>query len=431
MPRHSYLWGGCSRKRYSPWLLGAVFILLGLGSSQSAEQGYAIGEGDILAIKVYGEDGLSGQYRVGPGGIINYPLVGEFSVQGLTSTKVTRQLAERVSAFSPNGRNLTVEVAEYARVFVAGEVEKPGSFQFRPRMIVLELMALAGGSRRVAPEAESILVSLIGSESELSDLRLMRFSKVAQKSRLEAEIREAEFDIAAVPEDSFVAPQLRQRIINDESALFRARRAARSDQEKALNNQRDGYDQEISSLQSSISLHDNEVALLEQELATAENLLQRGITVQPRVLGLKRELSAVKRNALDLRLALARAKQRQLEIDLKLIELRNTRVGENTQGLKELNLTIALTEQKIASTVSVVAELRAKLGERTAPRSWKTVFTLTRRTAGQYTSIEVDDLAAIQPGDILRVERREVAQAQAADPLLQSGASTRVSADVN
>jgi len=431
MLRNAHLWCGCFRKRCSAWLLGAAFILLGLGFAQAADQGYAIGEGDVLSIKVYGEDGLSGQYRVGPGGIINYPLVGEFSVQNMTSAEVTRQLAERVSTFSPNGRNLTVEVAEYAPVFVTGDVEKPGSFQFRPRMIVLELMALAGGPRRAAPEAESNLVSVIGSESELSDLRLMRFSQVAQKSRLEAEIREEEFGAAMVPEDSFVMPQVRQRIIEDEAALFRARRTARSDQEKALNNQREGYEQEIGSLQSSISLHDNEVALLEQELATAENLLQRGITVQPRVLGLKRELSTVKRNALDLRLALARAKQRQLEIDLKLVELRNTRIGENTQNLKELNLAIARTEQRIASTVSVIAELREKLGERVAPRSWKTVFTLTRRAAGKYASIEVDDLATIQPGDILRVERREVAQARAASPFLQSGTSTQAAAGIN
>jgi polysaccharide export outer membrane protein len=196
-----------------------------------------------------------------------------------------------------------------------------------------------------------------------------------------------------------------------------------------LNNQREGYEHEIRSLQSSIPLHDNEVALLEQELATAEKLLERGITVQPRVMGLKRELSAVKRNALDLRLALARAKQRQLEIDLKLVEVRNTRVGENTQNLKELNLAVARTEQKIGSAVSIIAELQAKLGERIGPRSWQTVFMLTRRSAGQYTSFEVDDLATIQPGDILRVERREVAQARAVDRRRPGGASAQ--ADVN
>ncbi|WP_134499370.1 polysaccharide biosynthesis/export family protein [Microvirga pakistanensis] len=431
MPRTSRSWGCCSKKRYSPWLFSAAFLLLGLGFPQAADQGYAIGEGDVLSIKVYGEDGLSGQYRVGPGGVINYPLVGEFSVQDLTSADVTRQLAERVSAFSPNGRNLTVEVAEYAPVFVAGDVEKPGAFQFRPRMIVLELMALAGGPRRVAPEAESSLVSLINAETELSDLRLTRFSQVALKSRLEAEIKEAPFDAGAVPEESFVTPHLQQRIVNDEIALFRTRREARLDQEKALSNQREGYEQEIRSLQSSIALHDSEVALLEQELATAEKLLERGITVQPRVLGLKRELSAVKRNALDLRLALARAKQKQLEIDLKLVEVRNTRIGENTQNLKELNLTIARTEQKIASAVSVIAELQAKLGERTGPRSWRTVFTLTRRSAGQYSSMEVDDLAAIRPGDILRVERREVAQARAASQSRPRGASAQISADIN
>jgi polysaccharide export outer membrane protein len=429
MPRKSRLWSECSRKRYSPWLLGAAFLLLGLGSTQAEEHGYAIGEGDVLSIKVYGEEGLSGQYRVGPGGVINYPLVGAFSVQDLTSTEVTRQLADRISVFSPHGRNLTVEVAEYAPVFIAGDVEKPGSFQFRPRMIVLELMALAGGLRRVAPEAESSLVSLINAESELSDLRLMRFSQVAQKSRLEAEIKGVKFDAGAIPEDSLVAPHLRQRIAKDEASLFQTRLEARLDQERALNNQREGYEHEIRSLQSSIPLHDSEVALLEQELATAEKLLERGITVQPRVMGLKRELSAVKRNALDLRLALARAKQRQLEIDLKLVEVRNTRVGENTQDLKELNLAIARTEQKIGSAVSIIAELQAKLGERTGPRSWQTVFTLTRRSAGQYTSLEVDDLATIQPGDILRVERREVAQARALDRLRPGGASAQV--DVN
>jgi polysaccharide export outer membrane protein len=412
----------------SSLLLGAAFVALAPTLPEAAEQTYVIGEGDTLSIKVFGEEGLSGSYRVGPGSVINYPLVGAFSVEGLTTGEAARQLAERVSAFSPNGRSLMVEVAEYAPVYVVGDVERPGALPFRPRMIVLELLALAGGLRRVPPEAESSLVSLIGAQADLGDLRLSRFSQLTQKARLEAEMNGSIFDGSSVPLDELVALHVRRQVINDEKELFRVRLESLVNQEKTLKSQRDGYNQEISSLTASIALHDSEVTLLEQELATAEQLLEKGMTVQPRVLGLRRELSAVKRNALDFRLALARAKQRQLEIDQRISEVRTARIGENAQNAKELNLSIARTEQKIATTIAMLSEMQAKVGERMAPRTLKTVFTLTRRNAGQYASIEVDDLTDIRPGDILRVERRDVTRQNTAERPAQESAPMRPAA---
>ena len=125
------------------------------GNSCAAEKsGYPIGPGDLLQIVVYGDENvartLSGQFRVGPDGAISYPVLGNVFVGGLATVEIGETLRAALAEQIPISGVPTVSVAEYAPVFVVGGVEKPGPYQFQPDMIVLHLIALAGGlvSRR-------------------------------------------------------------------------------------------------------------------------------------------------------------------------------------------------------------------------------------------------------------------------------------------
>lgn len=109
-------------------------------------QGYKLDSGDELRIITFGEDQLTGEFRVDDQGNIAMPLLGNIHASGLTtaqlSTGISDQLKNQKLIRSPS---ISVEVLAYRPVFVLGEVAKPGQYPYQPGMTVLTAVAIAGG----------------------------------------------------------------------------------------------------------------------------------------------------------------------------------------------------------------------------------------------------------------------------------------------
>jgi polysaccharide export outer membrane protein len=296
----------------------------------------------------------------------------------------------------------TVEVAEYAPVFVLGAVERPGPHPYRPGMIALELVALGGGLRR-APAGDGGALRTIALEQELGDLRIQLYGQGVRRARLVAETADQDFAGPAPPAQA-VDEETRRRVHAAEVALFQVRRAAAAGQERALKAQRASYDQEIASLVESIRHHDEEVKLIADETAVQEGLFAKGLSVQTRVLALKRELSSTRRNALDLRLSLARARQRQLEIDQRLGELRDGRLKENAEALRELDLETARTARRMEAAAAAVLQSREDTLQEADARGRPPVLTVVRQEGERFVNLPTDVYGPLKPRDILRVD---------------------------
>ncbi len=396
-------------------LLGA-WITAGLAFGQaSAAEPYRIGPGDVLQISIFGDARLSGRFKVGPDGAIGFPLVGALTVAGETPAEVMRKLEAALAERIPKGSSAAVEVAEHAPIFVVGEVDKPGPVTFAPGMTVLEAVASAGGPRR-AREAERLLLPLIAAEQELADLRLAHFSGQVQRARLVAELEDKPFDASGVPIDPLVASDAMRRVIAAEADLFEKRRALLAGQEAALRAQRDSYDPEIESLTAGIALYDEEVRLLAKEADTQEGLLKKGLTVESRMTAVRREQAALQRSLLEARSYLARAIQRKLEVQQRLDEARQLRLRDDAAALRDLDAAQARIERRIMSAAATLDELRQDGPAPVEQRLSATTYLLIRRGADGRRSSGVDETAELRPGDVVRVERRTVFRAAAADP---------------
>ncbi|CAH1650175.1 MULTISPECIES: polysaccharide biosynthesis/export family protein [unclassified Chelatococcus] len=384
--------------------IASIGFQAGLPAHAAGDGGYRAGAGDTLNVVVYGEDKLSGRFRVSPAGTISYPLVGEVAVANLSTIEIGRRIAAALAERIPSSGLPSVEIVEYAPVFVIGNVDKPGPYQYRPDMTVLELVALGGGERRVA-SSESVMLQIISTEQELVDLRIARWSELVRKTRVRAEIAGQEFDgKEAIAGGELVAAGTRQSVVDNEVSLFRVRRTILAEQNKALAAQRASYDQEIASLEEGIKLHDEELRLLEQEVGTQQGLYDKGLAVQPRLLAVKRELSATRRNALELRSFLARAHQRQLEVDQKIAELRDQWVRDNATMLAELDISTARRDERIGSLVAALGELRGQASSMRDADRRTTKYSVTRQEEGRYVTRPIGELDAIAPRDILRID---------------------------
>jgi protein involved in polysaccharide export with SLBB domain len=112
-----------------------------------------LGTGDVFDVRVYGEEALSSDYRVGQDGTIDFPMIGRIHVAGLepgaVATLITTQLREGQFFVQPH---VSVVVREYnsKRISVLGAVTTPGSYPMRSGMGVVEAIGVAGGFTTLA-----------------------------------------------------------------------------------------------------------------------------------------------------------------------------------------------------------------------------------------------------------------------------------------
>ncbi len=89
-------------------------------------------------------DSAPQQYLVDNQGNINFPMLGEIHVGGLTKTEIENQIIDRLKVYLKEVPLVTVRIVNY-RISVLGEVNGPGSFIVSNEKInLLEALAMAG-----------------------------------------------------------------------------------------------------------------------------------------------------------------------------------------------------------------------------------------------------------------------------------------------
>lgn len=119
----------------------------GLPELPSAAPGaYRLGSGDVVRLITFGEDSLTGEFRVSDSGMIALPLVGGVKAEGLSpdalAVRVGKALVQANILRSPS---VSAEIIAYRPIFVLGEVSKPGQYPYQPGMTVVTAAAVAGG----------------------------------------------------------------------------------------------------------------------------------------------------------------------------------------------------------------------------------------------------------------------------------------------
>ena len=111
-----------------------------------------LGSGDVISLSVYGEEELSGDFVVLPSGKISFPLVGNIEVEGKNCSGVEQAVVSELKNGYLRNPSLSCSVKEYnsRKVYIFGEVEKPGTFRYEQNMTIIQGITLAGGFSDIA-----------------------------------------------------------------------------------------------------------------------------------------------------------------------------------------------------------------------------------------------------------------------------------------
>jgi polysaccharide export outer membrane protein len=121
-----------------------------LPASTSPSPTTTLGVGDVVEIRVFEEADLSGPYRVAPGGTIDFPLCGKMQVAGMNTSGLSDLLTKCLGEKYLKRPQVTVLLREYnsKKIFVFGEVQKPGTFPYDEDMSIIQAITVAGASPR-------------------------------------------------------------------------------------------------------------------------------------------------------------------------------------------------------------------------------------------------------------------------------------------
>jgi len=114
---------------------------------------YVIHSMDELDISVWKQPDVSRKEEVRPDGKISLPLLNDVQAAGYTPMQLAARITQQLKKFVANPQvTVTVTQATSWRIFVLGEVNKPGPVQLFPHMTVLQALASAGGLTQYAKE---------------------------------------------------------------------------------------------------------------------------------------------------------------------------------------------------------------------------------------------------------------------------------------
>ena len=149
--------------------LGALILSIGLlaacatppdsceptAATESDVTAYRLGPGDELQVNVFNEPDLSGKFRLDGQGSVALPLVGEIPADKLNTRELEDAIEARLRAsdylLNPQ---VSIQVLTYRPVYILGEVNNPGQYQYESGMTVINAVALASGYTYRARESK-------------------------------------------------------------------------------------------------------------------------------------------------------------------------------------------------------------------------------------------------------------------------------------
>lgn len=129
---------------------------------------YRIGPEDVLHISVWGNEELTRDATVRPDGKISLPLLQDIQAEGLTAEELSEVIHQKLLGYvkSPDVAVIVTEI-NAPKVFVIGNVIKPGPYPLRSDTSILQALALAGGFTPFASPKKITVIRNKGGEREI------------------------------------------------------------------------------------------------------------------------------------------------------------------------------------------------------------------------------------------------------------------------
>ena len=166
-------------------------------SQAAADSDYKVNPGDVLSVSVWKEEGLQTELLVRPDGKFSFPLAGDIVARGHSVNEITAELTEKLSKYIPDPV-VSVSIIQISgnKVYVIGQVNRPGEIIANPQVDVMQALSVAGGT---TPFAELNAIRILRRENGMQRTVTFRYRAIEKGKRLDQNIILPAGDVVVVP----------------------------------------------------------------------------------------------------------------------------------------------------------------------------------------------------------------------------------------
>lgn len=386
----------------------ALMILMGGSSSLCAADStaptkvYKLAPGDKLAVTVFGQPELSGDYLLDEAGAIVFPIIGAIEARGLTVDECQKQLASRLAEGVLTDPSVFVHVTEMRPIQVLGDVRTPGSYPFRHGTLVKSAVAFAGGTGLANQTQSAAFAEYLLADERARVLEATRGVLSVREARLRAQIDGAEmFEVPSVGLDA--SDPETKKFIEDERASFNTRSVEFKKQVALIQSQMPSLIAESDAIDGQIESEKKQLQIVNQQIEAYERLQKSGLTKLDSMVQTQLNAATKESNIWRLEADRSRLKLAIGELGIREQEARSTyarqvalELQEVVQKLKEVSVSLPTARELRDTKLRETGNIASGLAQRK--------YTITRITDGNISNIDATEMTLLEPGDIVEVK---------------------------
>ena len=177
----------------------AVLCLVSFAAAnaQDSTADYRLHAGDSITVSVWKELELQRKVIIRPDGRFSFPLAGEIQAAGRSADQVRVDIEDKLKKYIPEAVvAVMVEDVSGNRIYVIGQVNKPGMYVMNPELTVLQALSLAGGGTPFAKLDKILVIRGTGTGQTTMPFK---YDQVIEGKALQQNISLVSGDVVLVP----------------------------------------------------------------------------------------------------------------------------------------------------------------------------------------------------------------------------------------
>lgn len=158
---------------------------------------YVIGPDDQLSVVFWRDKDMSADVTVRPDGKITLPLLNDVQAAGLSPDQLRQKVADEAKRYVEDPQpTIVVKQINSRKVFITGQVTKPGPYQIMAPTTVLQLISMSGG---LTEYAHSKKITIMRTENGRQVAYHFNYKDVAAGKNMKQNIELKPGDTVVVP----------------------------------------------------------------------------------------------------------------------------------------------------------------------------------------------------------------------------------------
>jgi polysaccharide export outer membrane protein len=368
---------------------------------------YRVAPGDRLNVIVFGQSELTGEFIVHRTGGIGMPLLGEIQVSRMTVKEIEQSLAKQLQDGYIQRPAVSVRVSEFRPIYVLGDVRTPGSYPFRDGQIVVNAIALAGGTGQMIDfQRATMRTEFLNAEQRLRVLEDTRRTLLVRRARLEAQ-RDGRTDFQVPELISEKGDQRAAQLVANERQTFHIQASGLEEEVRLLRAQVPGLEAAIKHVQAESEHEATQLKLVQGFLGEYTKLFAKGIVNRQPYIELQREEARLKSNIERLAAEVIRLEQSIGDIGIRVNVARSTYQRQVLAELQETRARLQETETTLPTAHEIREAYLQQAGSLFPSDLDKRQYSylIVRVVDDKSESFAATATTPLAPGDVVEVKR--------------------------